>query len=192
MLSAHPKSRVRPASGGAAGGPGRYHRILLVGGTSEIGLAILESLSLSPDTEVLLAGRDAGRMTAAAGSLPARIKALGYDATDPEAAQALVEAAFAAGPVELVISAAGVLTPQDQMDAAPDRAATLIQTNFTSHVTTLLGVAGRMRSVRRGTIVVLSSSAAVRPPRANLVYRAAKAGLDAFPPGPPHPLHPPR
>jgi decaprenylphospho-beta-D-erythro-pentofuranosid-2-ulose 2-reductase len=180
MVSANPRSRVRPAPGTAAEGPGGYHRILLVGGTSEIGLAILGSLGLSPDTEVLLAGRDAERMTAASGSLPARIKALGYDATDPQAAQALVEAAFADGPVDLVISAAGVLTPQEQMDAAPERAATLIQTNFTSHVTTLLGVAGRMRSVGRGTIVVLSSVAAVRPRRANFVYGAAKAGLDAF------------
>ncbi len=178
MLSAKPLSRVRPAEeAGAAGGP---ERVLLIGGTSEIGLAILDSLRLRPDAEVLLAGRDAERMTAAAGSLPGRIKTLGYDATDPEAAQALVTAAFADGPVDLVISAAGVLTPQDQMDAAPDRAATLVQTNFTSHVTTLLGAAARMRAAGRGTIVVLSSVAAVRPRRANFVYGSAKAGLDAF------------
>ena len=89
-------------------------------------------------------------------------------------------AAFADGTVDLVISAAGVLTPQDQMDAAPDRAAALIQTNYTSHVTMLLGVAARMRAAGRGTIVVLSSVAAVRPRRANFVYGSAKAGLDAF------------
>ncbi|HUA42398.1 MAG TPA: SDR family NAD(P)-dependent oxidoreductase [Streptosporangiaceae bacterium] len=155
-------------------------RVLLVGGTSEIGLAVLGALRLRPDTEVLLAGRDAGRMTAAAGSLPGRIKTLSYDATDPVAAEALVSAAFADGLVDLVISAAGVLTPQDQMDAAPDRAATLIQTNYTSHVTMLLAVAARMRAAGRGTIVVLSSVAAVRPRRANFVYGSAKAGLDAF------------
>ena len=155
-------------------------RVLLVGGTSEIGLAVLGALRLRPDTEVLLAGRDAGRMTAAAGSLPGRIKTLSYDATDPVAAEALVSAAFADGLVDLVISAAGVLTPQDQMDAAPDRAASLIQTNYTSHVTMLLAVAARMRAAGRGTIVVLSSVAAVRPRRANFVYGSAKAGLDAF------------
>jgi decaprenylphospho-beta-D-erythro-pentofuranosid-2-ulose 2-reductase len=37
-----------------------------------------------------------------------------------------------------------------------------------------------MRAQRRGTIVVLSSVAAVRPRKANPVYGAAKAGLDAF------------
>jgi decaprenylphospho-beta-D-erythro-pentofuranosid-2-ulose 2-reductase len=175
MLSAKSGSQARPAP---VGGPPR--RVLLIGGTSEIGLAILDSLHLPADAEVLLAGRDAERMAAAGGSLPGRLRTLSYDAADPGAAQALVTAAFADAPVDLVISAAGVLTPQDQMDAEPDRAAALIQTNFTSHVTTLLGVAARMRTAGKGTIVVLSSVAAVRPRKANFVYGSAKAGLDAF------------
>jgi len=37
-----------------------------------------------------------------------------------------------------------------------------------------------MRAQGQGTIVVLSSVAAVRPRKANFVYGAAKAGLDAF------------
>ncbi len=37
-----------------------------------------------------------------------------------------------------------------------------------------------MRAQGRGTIVVLSSVAAIRPRKANYVYGAAKAGLDAF------------
>jgi decaprenylphospho-beta-D-erythro-pentofuranosid-2-ulose 2-reductase len=37
-----------------------------------------------------------------------------------------------------------------------------------------------MRAQGHGVIVVLSSVAAVRPRKANLVYGAAKAGLDAF------------
>jgi decaprenylphospho-beta-D-erythro-pentofuranosid-2-ulose 2-reductase len=175
MLSEKSGSQALPAPVG-----GLPRRVLLIGGTSEIGLAILDSLHLPADAEVLLAGRDAERMAAAASSLPGRIKTLGYDATDPAAAQALVVAAFADGPVDLVISAAGVLTPQEKMDAEPDLASTLIQTNFTSHVTTLLEAAARMRVAGRGTIVVLSSVAAVRPRKANFVYGAAKAGLDAF------------
>ncbi len=37
-----------------------------------------------------------------------------------------------------------------------------------------------MREAGHGTIVILSSVAAIRPRRANFVYGAAKAGLDAF------------
>ena len=42
--------------------PGYQPRVLLLGGTSEIGLAILSALSLPPDVEVILAGRDAQRL----------------------------------------------------------------------------------------------------------------------------------
>lgn len=154
--------------------------MLLIGGTSEIGLAILASLRLTPESDVLLAGRDADRLRSAAATLPARVTVLPYDATDPAAHQKLVTAAFADGPVDLVISAAGVLIPQARLDAEPGEAGLLIETNFTSHVTALLGVAARMRQAGKGVIVILSSVAAIRPRRANFVYGAAKAGLDAF------------
>ena len=94
--------------------------------------------------------------------------------------QAFVDGIFAEGHVDLVISAAGVLVPQDDVERDVRRAAAMIETNFTGHVSTLLAVAGRMRAQGRGTIVVLSSVAAVRPRKANPVYGAAKAGLDAF------------
>ncbi|MBO0833339.1 MAG: SDR family NAD(P)-dependent oxidoreductase [Actinobacteria bacterium] len=155
-------------------------RVLLIGGTSEIGLAILTALRLPPDAEVLLAGRDAERLRTAAAGLPARVTVLPYDATDPAAHHKLVDAAFSDGQVDVVISAAGVLVPQERLDADPGQAGLLIETNFTSHVTALLAVAARMRQAGRGLIVILSSVAAVRPRRANFVYGAAKAGLDAF------------
>jgi len=159
------------------GGP---YTVLLVGGTSEIGLAILAALQLPPETDIMLAGRDADRLRSAAAALPARVTVLPYDASDPAAHEKLVAAAFSGGPVDLVISAAGVLIPQEQLNADPGLAGLLIETNFTSHVTALLAVAARMRDAGRGVIVILSSVAAIRPRRANFVYGSAKAGLDAF------------
>jgi decaprenylphospho-beta-D-erythro-pentofuranosid-2-ulose 2-reductase len=47
-------------------------------------------------------------------------------------------------------------------------------------VSTLLAFGSRMKARGSGTIVVLSSVAAVRPRKFNSVYGAAKAGLDAF------------
>jgi decaprenylphospho-beta-D-erythro-pentofuranosid-2-ulose 2-reductase len=155
-------------------------RVLLLGGSSEIGAAILAALKLPPDAEVLLAGRDEERMAATAKMLSCPVRTLRYDATALATHQAVVDDAFSAGQVDLVISAAGILVDQAELDADPLRAGMLIETNFTGHVTTLLAVAGRLRAQGRGTIVVLSSVAAVRPRKANLVYGAAKAGLDAF------------
>lgn len=160
--------------------PSEPARVLLIGGTSEIGLAILAALRLPAECDVLLAGRDSGRLRSAAATMRARVTVLPYDATDPAAHEKLAAAAFADGPVDVVISAAGVLIPQEQLDAEPSEAGLLVETNFTSHVTALLAVAARMRPAGRGVIVILSSVAAVRPRRANFVYGAAKSGLDAF------------
>jgi decaprenylphospho-beta-D-erythro-pentofuranosid-2-ulose 2-reductase len=157
-----------------------YRRVLLLGGTSEIGQEILAALDLPAESEVLLAGRDEQRMTAAAKLLPGPVRMLRYDALVLGTHQAVLEDAFASGPVDLVISAAGVLVGQDVLDSDPLQAGLLVQANLTGHVTMLLGAAARMRAQGHGTLVVLSSVAAVRPRRANFVYGAAKAGLDAF------------
>jgi decaprenylphospho-beta-D-erythro-pentofuranosid-2-ulose 2-reductase len=159
---------------------GRPGRVLLLGGTSEIGLAILAALRAPADTEVLLAGRDEQRLAAAGKELPFRATTISFDALTAASHQVVIDEVFAAGPVDLVIAATGVLTPQDVVDRDPVLAAQMIETNFTSHVTTLLAAAARMRAQGHGTLVVLSSVAAIRPRKANFVYGAAKAGLDAF------------
>ena len=164
-------------------------RVLLLGGTSEIGLDIVAALRLPPEAEVLLAGRDEQRLAAAGKALGCQIRTLGYDATALDTHQGVIDAAFAGGPVDLVISAAGILTDQDVLDRDPLQAGLLVETNFTGHVSTLLAAAARMRAQGRGTIVVLSSVAAIRPRKANYVYGAAKAGLDAFARGMTDALH---
>jgi decaprenylphospho-beta-D-erythro-pentofuranosid-2-ulose 2-reductase len=119
-------------------------------------------------------------MAATAKTLDCSVRTLRYDATALATHQDVVAEAFAGGAVDIVISAAGILVDQAELDADPLRAGMLIETNFTGHVTTLLAAAARLREQGHGTIVVLSSVAAVRPRKANMVYGAAKAGLDAF------------
>jgi decaprenylphospho-beta-D-erythro-pentofuranosid-2-ulose 2-reductase len=159
---------------------GQPSRVLLLGGTSEIGTEILVALGARTETEVILAGRDEQRLAAAGKALPHQVRTVSYDATALDTHEALVEQVFAAGDVDIVISAAGILVPQEKLEHDPLQAGLLVETNFTGHVTTLLAVAARMRGQGHGTIIVLSSVAAVRPRRANFVYGAAKAGLDAF------------
>ena len=161
-------------------GPGSSPRILLLGGTSEIGLAILCALAAPAQSRVILAGRDEQRLAAAGKQLPYQVRTHVYDATETDAHQAFADAIFAEGPLDMVISAAGILVPQPEAERDVRRAAEMVETNFTGHVTSLLAIAGHMRARGRGTIVVLSSVAAVRPRKANFVYGSAKAGLDAF------------
>jgi len=163
-----------------ANGSGRLARVLLLGGSSEIGLAILAALDLGPDTEVILAGRDRPRLAAAGRSLGRPVELADYDAMATDSHQAFADRIVAGGVPDLVIAAAGLLIGQEQAQRDVRLAATMIETNFTGHVTSLLAFGEAMRSRGSGTIVVLSSVAAVRPRRFNSVYGATKAALDAF------------
>src|ERR1700753_3571563 len=127
-------------------GGGSPPRILLLGGTSELGLAILAALAVPDNAEIILAGRDEQRLAAAGKELTTKglggqVKTMAYDATDTVAHQAFADAVVADGPLDLVISAAGVLTPQDEAERDVNRAAEMVQTNFTGHVTSLLAIA---------------------------------------------------
>ena len=112
-------------------GPGSSPRILLLGGTSEIGLAILSALAAPARTQVVLAGRDEQRLAAAGKQLPYQVRTHVYDATETDTHQAFADAIFADGPLDMVISAAGILVPQPEVERDVRRAAEMVETNFT-------------------------------------------------------------
>ena len=78
-------------------GSSRLSRVLLLGGTSEIGLAILSALRLEPRTEVILAGRDAQRLEAAGKALNRPVTVARYDALDTGTHQAFADEICAGG-----------------------------------------------------------------------------------------------
>ena len=80
---------------------GHPPRIMLLGGTSEIGLAILAALGAPADAEVILAGRDEQRLAAAGKELPYRVRTVPYDAITTERHPAFVDAVFADGHADI-------------------------------------------------------------------------------------------
>ncbi|MCU1622669.1 MAG: decaprenylphospho-beta-D-erythro-pentofuranosid-2-ulose 2-reductase [Frankiales bacterium] len=168
-------------------GTGRWGRVLVLGGTSELGLAVVDALDLQPRAEVLLAGRDLDALAAAPLPDGVRRTCLHWDATSPGAAAAVTDAATQGGDLDLVVAAAGILGLGAHEDAG--LAAEVLMTNTAGLIEALVTLAGRLRSQRHGTVVVLSSVAAVRPRRSNYVYGASKAGLDAFAQGLADDLH---
>ncbi len=171
-------------------GAGRPRRVVLLGGTSEIGLALVVALRLQPGATVVLAGRDDERLMAAAETLPAelRVERVCFDAASPETHAALFDRLFTED-VDLLVAAFGVLPPQPEAEREPMRAVDSIAVNLTGQVSALLHAARHMREQAHGQLVVFSSIAAVRGRRANYVYGAAKAGLDAFASGLADALH---
>lgn len=164
----------------AAGSPSR---VLLVGGTSEIGLAVVERLARGRTVHVVLAGRPSHGLTEAVGRLERaghEVRTVGFDAEDPGGHPAAVARAWEDGDVDVAVVAAGVLGDQEQAwtdHAAAVRVATV---DGTAAVSVGVLLAQHMRRQGHGTVVLLSSVAALRPRRSNFPYGAAKAHADAF------------
>lgn len=164
----------------ALGVPGT---VALLGGTSDIGLAIVGRLIAAGAQTVVLAGRDVAALNAAAARLGSTVKVhtVGYDAADTDAASAVVDDIVAhTGDLDLVVCAVGVLGDAERLATDPRAAAAVMHASYTGPAATLLAVANRMRAQGHGRIVVLSSVAGERVRAANFVYGSAKAGLDGF------------
>lgn len=164
---------------------GRPQSVLVLGGASEIGQAIVARLVPDRCRTVVLAGREGPRLTEAVDRAKANgaevAEAVAFDATAVAGHGAFVEGVFDRfGDFDLVLVAAGVLGDQAQDEKDPEAAAAVINTNFTGLAAVMLAVAARLRHQGHGRLIVLSSVAGLRARRANFVYGSSKAGLDAF------------
>ena len=163
---------------------GTPQRILLLGGTSEIGLAIVRLLlPEGRTTDVILAGRDPDALAAAGATLPeeqARVRTVAFDAAAIATHGPAIGDAWADGDVDVAIVAFGILGDQDALLDDPEAAAHLTTVNHTGAVSVGLHLARRMRTQGHGHLIALSSIAAERARPANFIYGASKAGFDAF------------
>jgi decaprenylphospho-beta-D-erythro-pentofuranosid-2-ulose 2-reductase len=160
-------------------------RVLLLGGSSEIGVAIVRRLALEGPVRAFLLGRDHDRLTAASATLErgggAAAEVDLIDAEDLAGHREALGRAFERmGGFDVVVLAIGVLGAQAGLDADRDEAAEVMRVNFVGSGSLLLESLRCLRRQGSGTLVVLSSVAAERPRKGNAIYGAAKAGLDAL------------
>lgn len=165
-------------------GLGRLGRVVLLGGTSEIGLAVVDRLTRRRRVrEVVLAGRDETGLERAAATRRGdgtRVSVRSLDARDSSnAIDDDVAEAVGAG-TDVVIHAIGMLPHDDRDGRDPDLAAEVFDVTTTGSGLMLLAAARALAGQGHGTLVALSSVAAVRARPDNLVYGAAKAGYDAL------------
>ncbi|HZU59520.1 MAG TPA: SDR family NAD(P)-dependent oxidoreductase [Solirubrobacteraceae bacterium] len=159
--------------------------VLLLGGTSEIGLAIVRRLASERPVRPYLLGRDRTRLQLAlaelerAGCQPGDLDVL--DARDLAAHEEVLSRAFErTGGFDVVVLAVGVLGGQAALDTERDEALEVMEVDFLGAGSLLLECLRRLRNQGRGQVVVLSSVAGERPRASNSIYGAAKAGLDAL------------
>ncbi|HXV91918.1 MAG TPA: SDR family NAD(P)-dependent oxidoreductase [Pseudonocardia sp.] len=166
--------------------------VLVLGGRSEIGLAVAERLA--PGETVVLAARRSDDLDAE----EARLRAAGATAVDrvefdadavDRHGEVLDTVLGRHGPLGTVVVAFGILGDQERAAADPAHALEIVHTDYVAHVAILTHLVTRMRAQGSGRIVVFSSVAGVRVRKANYVYGSAKAGLDGFASGLADALH---
>lgn len=162
---------------------GNPQAVLLMGGTSEIGLAVVEAFAGDRPMRVVLAARPSSRLDAA----QARLERLGcavetveFDARALDTHADVVRKAFAGGDIDVAIVAFGLLGDAEQAWTDVAAAVELAQVNYTAAVSVGVVLAEHMRAQGHGALVAFSSVAGERVRRSNFVYGSTKAGMDAF------------
>jgi NAD(P)-dependent dehydrogenase (short-subunit alcohol dehydrogenase family) len=145
---------------------------IVTGGSSGIGLAVGTRL-VEDGYDVVLTARTADRLAAAAKEIGARD--VPADSADPIAFAAVVEAA---GRVDLVVHAAGVMDGTFVRKESMDTFESVVRTNLTSAFVVASACLPAMEA--GGRFVFLSSSSAHAPQPGRAAYSASKAGLNAF------------
>ena len=166
----------------ATGNPGT---ILLLGGTSEIGLAIVgEYLTRAPARVVLGVQPGDDRTDATVTALRSQgardVVVLDFDATAFDTHPAFMEAAWAGGDVDVAIVAFGILGDAEELWQDQARAVLAAQVNYTGAVSVGVLIGQRMKAQGFGQVIAMSSAAGLKVRRSNFVYGSTKAGLDGF------------
>jgi decaprenylphospho-beta-D-erythro-pentofuranosid-2-ulose 2-reductase len=157
---------------------------VVLGGTSDIGRAIVRALALRRLTHVVLAGRDEAGLEANAKELQSlgvpSVETVGWEANTSNHGEVAAHVAALLGGIDLLLVAAGMLGDEERSESDPQAAEEVLRTTFTGPAAAMTAFAEVMRSQGHGRLVVLSSVAGVRIRRSNFVYGSAKAGLDGF------------
>ena len=158
---------------------------VVVGGSSDLAVAVLRKLGQRRLRAVVLAGPDDGRLSAAAEVVSSAgisdVSTMVFDVRDEGKSDRLVEdSASRLGSVDMVVVASGVLGSSELAELTSEGVLNDLTVNFTGPAAAVIAFVQLMRRQGYGRIIVFSSVAGVRVRRSNFVYGAAKAGLDGF------------
>jgi len=164
---------------------GNPQTVLLLGGTSEIGLAICVRYLRDSSARIVLAclpddpGRDdAVAQMKAAGARS--VELIDFDALKTDTHPKVIEQAFAGGDVDVAIVAFGLLGDAEELWQNQRKAVQIAEINYTAAVSVGVLLGERMRAQGFGQIIAMSTVAGERVRRSNFIYGSTKAGLDGF------------
>jgi len=167
-------------------GVGVAQNIVLFGGTSDIGQAIIHKLVKPGVSHIVLVSRDIDASASQMDEISERypdleIHHVRFDAADSASmVHVVAEIVQEVGDIDVAVIAQGVLQEGIDYCANPAALQPVADVNFTGTMVLMYALAGQLRSQGYGKIVLLSSVAGERVRRGNPVYGASKAGIDGF------------
>jgi decaprenylphospho-beta-D-erythro-pentofuranosid-2-ulose 2-reductase len=164
---------------------GNPQTILLLGGTSEIGLAICAEYLKKGPARIILAALpgDPLRESAVAEMKSAgasSVDVIDFDALDTDSHPKVIDAAWDGGDVDVAIVAFGLLGDAEELWQNQRKAVQIAEINYTAAVSVGVLIGEKMKAQGFGRIIAMSSAAGERVRRSNFVYGSTKAGLDGF------------
>lgn len=155
--------------------------VAITGAGSGIGLATAIAAS-EAGAAVLLAGRNAEKLAAAAADIPGRVEVLALDVSAPDAGPELVSAALSAyGSLDILVANAGVYVPGDLWEGQTADFDNVVRTNVSGVINTVHAAVIELRSAGKGgDIVVTSSVSGHQAIYWEPVYSASKHAVQAF------------
>lgn len=152
-------------------------KAIVTGASSGIGNATARHLS-EMGVELALIGRNERKLAALAGELPAKATAISGDMGDPASiAKASEEAWSRLGSVDVLVHAAGILTPSSIEDMTVERWREQIDVNLSGSFYMLRESGLRMKKQGHGSMVSIGSDLSFKGAPMYSHYCAAKAGV---------------
>lgn len=152
--------------------------VVLVGSSSEIGLEIIDNLSIEPRARLFLIGRNSLN-----GNYPKgfqnRTEEILCDLESIESVNEVLRRVASLDNFDLVILAAGYL-PKELNDSDLLEVQKTQRVNGESVILLLSAFANRMTNLGGGKLLLVSSVASIRPRIRNFTYGASKAASDFF------------
>ena len=109
-----------------------------------------------------------------------RLRVLQLDVTDARSIREAVDAALAAGPIDVLVNNAGFGAPSPFELTPMDTVRALFETNTFGTIALTQAVLPHMRERKSGVVVNVTSSVTLKPLPLVGIYRAAKAAVNAF------------
>src|SRR4051812_27008224 len=168
---------------------GNPQTVLLLGGTSEIGLAICERYLQNAPARIVLAAMpdDPGRDHAVAQMQAAgarSVELIDFEATETDSHPKMIDECFNASgdarDIDVAIVAFGLLGDAEELWQNQRKAVQIAEINYTAAISVGVLLSEKMKAQGFGQIIAMSSAAGERVRRSNFVYGSTKAGLDGF------------